>query len=88
MIGTKKWKLVLAILAILSVTLTIQAWAHGPGDGRGGPHGLPGRLGSLHFGHLVEQLIFPCRNDCVQAERSCAETAESTALLASSARPS
>ena len=40
----------------------------------------PGGFGVLHFGPLVEQLIFPCRNDCVQAEHSCRDAAESAAL--------
>ena len=82
MIGTRNWKLVLAILAALGVGSAMQAWAHGPGDELGGPgpHGGPPPYGVMHFGQLVEQLIFPCRNDCVQAERSCTETAESDAL--------
>ena len=83
MIGMKDWKLVVAVLAILSVTPTVQAWAHDFGRGGGGPagdHGGGGH-GVLHFGGLVEELIFPCRNDCDQAERSCTETAESALLI-------
>ncbi len=77
MIGNKNWKLVLALLAVFTVTLAARSWARGPG--RGGPEGNPGH-GLVHFGQLVEELIFPCRNDCQQAQRSCVETAESTAL--------
>ena len=84
MIVTKNWKLVLTVAAILGLTLTLEARANGgPGPrGPGGPppHGDGPGHGLLHFGRLVEQLIFPCRNDCVQAEQSCTETAESDAL--------
>ena len=103
MIGRHNWKLVMAILGALSLTLAVQAWAHGivrgPRGGQGdrgapgtpgtpgipgasftpGPNG-PGPNGSRHFGRLVDRLIYPCRNDCVEAERSCTEAAESNAL--------
>ncbi len=84
------WKSMAAILAIGTLALTVQAWArpfpHGGGgpDGPGpegpGLHGGPGGFGVLHFGPLIEQLIFPCRNDCVEAEHSCRDAAESAAL--------
>lgn len=87
MIGTKNWKLVVPMLAILTLTLTVGAWARGlPRGGHGGPGGPDGPGGPgdmhavLHFGPLIEQLIFPCRNDCTQADRSCDETAESATL--------
>ena len=81
MIGRKHWKLVVATLAILTLTLAARGWAHGPGDrgGFGGPPSIGG-YGLRSFGGLLQQLIYPCRSDCVQAEQSCAETAESAAL--------
>jgi len=93
MIKKQSWKVIAgglfagaAILAVGAAVFTVQAWArpmprggalHGPGDG---PGDGPGGFGVVHFGPLVEQLIFPCRNDCVQAEHTCHDTAESAAL--------
>lgn len=83
---THSWKLIAAVLMTAATALIAPAWArpfpHGGGLGHlGGPPDGPGGFGGmLHFGPLVEQLIFPCRNDCMQAERTCMEAAESAAL--------
>ncbi len=94
MIKKQSWKLLtaafLAGATILAAgpAFTGQAWA-GPFSRDGGGFEGLGRLegsgfGMMHFGPLVEQLLFPCRNDCVQAEDGCQNTAESAALTCAS----
>lgn len=81
MIGKNNWTLVVAALAILTLTVATRGWAHGPSD-RGevrGP-GVPGEYGFRPYGGLLQQLIYPCRSACVQAEQSCAESVESAAV--------
>jgi hypothetical protein len=87
MLKKQSWKLMAAILAVATLA-TVQAWARPMprGGGFGGP-GLrsgPGDRGMLHFGPLVEQLLFPCRNDCAQADHSCREAAADAALTCAS----
>src|SRR5579862_7898849 len=95
----QSWKLVAgglfagaALLVVGTTVFTVRAWArpmprggalHGPG-GPGDPGDDHGGFGVVHFGPLVEQLIFPCRNDCVQAEHGCQDTTESAALSCAS----
>lgn len=94
----QSWKLVsgalfagTAALIVVTTILAVQASArpmprggafHGPGDGPGGDP--RGGFGVVHFGPLVEQLIFPCRSDCMESEHSCQEDAESAALSCAS----
>jgi len=78
-------KLMLSILSILAMGLTVDAWAGGlPRHSRGGPDGGPGPgappHGFAHFSRLAERLIYPCRDDCVEAQHTCTETAEAAAL--------
>lgn len=91
MIGRPSWKLVLAMLVVLTVSVTTQALARDFGRGpRGGGEGpMPPPEGAppgpppndmRRFGRLIEQLIYPCRNDCVEAQHACVEATDSNAL--------
>ena len=77
--SNRHWKLMMVTLGILIFGAAIEARAFGGPGGPGGP-GDRGAYGFRHFGRLVEQLLFPCRTDCVDAEGVCTDTAESTAL--------
>lgn len=65
-------RLVASALAICLLSLSGSAWAHGsPRDG-------VGRFGIA--GGVLEQLIHPCRADCRDTTRACADAAESDAV--------
>jgi hypothetical protein len=76
MLGQRSWKAIV-VVATFVVGVTAFAWAHGPGGRgfRGGPGGGRGPRAGL----LIEQLVFPCRADCFDADRTCGETAEAAA---------
>ena len=63
---------------VLALGVAVSAWGHGL---RGGPgrNGFPGPRGSRPGG-LFQQLVFPCRAGCFDADRTCDEAAESAAV--------
>jgi len=81
MIGRTHWKVVLAGFAILTLTVAERGWAHSAGRGDG--LGVPGH-GMVHFGPVVEELIFPpCQ--CAQDKQTCVDAAEKNLLACAQA---
>ena len=66
--------LVAATLGAAILSATVPAEARGPG-GFGGPGGRGGATGAL-----FEHLLFPCRAACLDAGRSCVDSADATAV--------
>ena len=71
--------LVVSTVAAVFLGLAVSAWGHGfhrDGFGRAGGGGLRGP----RFGGVLQQLVFPCRVGCFDADRTCDEMAESGAV--------
>lgn len=74
----RKWLVV--PLAVLASSLAALAWGQDFPRGRfGGRGGFLGEFPGVHPGAVLERLIFPCRAGCIDADRTCVDTAESTA---------
>jgi len=57
----------------------VSVWAHDFSRGAFRRTGVAGRRGP-HSGGLLLRLIYPCRGDCFDADRTCDEMAESAAV--------
>ena len=80
MIAKREWgSTVVAALAILFLSLAASVWAHDFSRGAFRQIGVAGRRGP-HAGGLLLRLIYPCRGDCFDADRTCDEMAESAAV--------
>ena len=80
MIVKREWRsTVVSALAILFLSQAVSVWAHDFSRGAFRRTGVAGRRGP-HSGGLLLRLIFPCRGDCFDADRTCDEMAESAAV--------
>jgi len=80
MIVKREWRTtVVFALAILFLSLAVSVRAHDFSRGAFHRTGVAGRRGP-HAGGLLLRLIFPCRGDCFDADRTCDEMAESAAV--------
>ncbi len=79
------WKSTIGLVALVTLTIAVSAWAQGrsrAGFGRGEPSGLC-TLGARPGGHstgLLQELIYPCQGTCLSEAHSCADAADSAAL--------
>jgi hypothetical protein len=79
-----KLSLIVSTLGVLLLGSTVPAGAGGheersPGRPAAPPPGGPGPRGGPS-GALLERLIFPCRAACLDAGRTCGDTADATAV--------
>ena len=80
MIVKREWRsTVVSALAILFLSQAVSVWAHDFSRGAFRRTGVAGRRGP-HSGGLLLRLIYPCRGDCFDADRTCDEMAESAAV--------
>ena len=80
MIVKREWRsTVVSALAILFLSQAVSVWAHDFSRGAFRRTGAAGRRGP-HSGGLLLRLIYPCRGDCFDADRTCDEMAESAAV--------
>ena len=80
MIAKREWRsTVVSALAILFLSQAVSVWAHDFSRGAFRRTGVTGRRGP-HSGGLLLRLIYPCRGDCFDADRTCDEMAESAAV--------
>ena len=80
MIVKREWRsTVVSALAILFLSQAVSLWAHDFSRGAFRRTGAAGRRGP-HSGGLLLRLIYPCRGDCFDADRTCDEMAESAAV--------
>ena len=80
MIVKREWRsTVVSALAILFLSQAVSLWAHDFSRGAFRRTGVAGRRGP-HSGGLLLRLIYPCRGDCFDADRTCDEMAESAAV--------
>ena len=80
MIVKREWRTTAVFaLAILFLSLAVSVRAHDFSRGAFRRSGVAGRRGP-HAGGLLLRLIYPCRGDCFDADRTCDEMAESAAV--------
>jgi hypothetical protein len=74
--------LIAAAVTALICGAALPVLANGMHGARGGGPNGPGRPapGFGHYGRLIDQLLNPCRSDCLEAAHTCQEAAAATAL--------
>jgi hypothetical protein len=71
---------IVGLAALLTLTMAVSAWAHGPSRGGFGGPGLLGIKSGGPAGGLLQELIYPCQADCANNARTCSDTADADAL--------